>query len=247
MATSLDTFKKICGLLGSDAAGERAAAALKATAILREWGKTWADVRIDLQRPAEVREQPFYREPAQSYPDFWSGQTSRAKPPPEQPFTYRDGRPQETPAEANRRAKSAMDDALAEVARQARARREAILRERAAQAEADKAEREQSGPGETYWQVRDGIRRARESREASEAAYAATSPAQPGADMSEAELRDQVRYYLASAELGDIRIGSFAAKMLQEALAETHWIPVLREAVFDTLTKLWIKSARAAA
>ena len=39
-------FRKIVGLLGSDQAGERSAAALKATAMLREAGKTWADVGL---------------------------------------------------------------------------------------------------------------------------------------------------------------------------------------------------------
>lgn len=37
-------LRKVCGMLGSEHAGERAAAALKATAILKAAGKTWADV-----------------------------------------------------------------------------------------------------------------------------------------------------------------------------------------------------------
>jgi hypothetical protein len=39
-------FRKILGLLGSAHDGERSAAALKATAMLREGGKTWADVEV---------------------------------------------------------------------------------------------------------------------------------------------------------------------------------------------------------
>lgn len=39
-------FRKIIGLLGSDQVGERSAAALKATAMLRKGGKTWADVGL---------------------------------------------------------------------------------------------------------------------------------------------------------------------------------------------------------
>lgn len=39
-------LRKICGLLGSDHDGERAAAAAKATALLREAGKTWADIGV---------------------------------------------------------------------------------------------------------------------------------------------------------------------------------------------------------
>lgn len=39
-------FRKILGLLGSAHDGERSAAAAKATAMLREGGKTWADVGL---------------------------------------------------------------------------------------------------------------------------------------------------------------------------------------------------------
>lgn len=41
---SLGRFRKVCGLLASDHAGERAAAALKATQALKAMGKTWANV-----------------------------------------------------------------------------------------------------------------------------------------------------------------------------------------------------------
>ncbi len=43
-AFDLSRFRKICGLLASNQEGERAAAALKATAILKAGGKTWADI-----------------------------------------------------------------------------------------------------------------------------------------------------------------------------------------------------------
>jgi hypothetical protein len=39
-----DRFVKVCGMLGSDHVGERAAAALKATAILREQELTWDEL-----------------------------------------------------------------------------------------------------------------------------------------------------------------------------------------------------------
>lgn len=203
MATSLETFRKVCGLLGSDSMGERAAAALKATAILREWGKTWADVTVALQTAAP---RPEIRP---SGPNPWS------QPEPGQPFTYRDGRPQEDPAEAYRKAE---------------AFKEEILRKRAARMQAEME-----------------ARFAAQHKAEAERANSFRQMPQPRLDMEELELRIQVGFYLSAAKRGDVRIGSFAIKMLEEALAETHWIPVLREAVFDTLTKLWIKSARAAA
>lgn len=45
-AITMARFRKFCGLLGSEHDGERAAAALKATELLRTQGKTWADVGI---------------------------------------------------------------------------------------------------------------------------------------------------------------------------------------------------------
>lgn len=42
----LTRLRKICGLLSSDADGERATAAKMATALLRENGKTWSDVSV---------------------------------------------------------------------------------------------------------------------------------------------------------------------------------------------------------
>ena len=43
-AADLDRFIKLTGLLGSDHAGERATAALKATALLKAHRLTWAEV-----------------------------------------------------------------------------------------------------------------------------------------------------------------------------------------------------------
>ena len=43
-ALTLARFRKVCGLLGSDHEGERAAAAVMATRFLKNNGKTWADV-----------------------------------------------------------------------------------------------------------------------------------------------------------------------------------------------------------
>lgn len=42
-----DRFRKLCGMLGSEHDGERAAAALKATELLKASGKTWADVAVN--------------------------------------------------------------------------------------------------------------------------------------------------------------------------------------------------------
>lgn len=39
-------FKKVCGLLGSEHDGERAAAALKATEILKAAGMNWGDIAV---------------------------------------------------------------------------------------------------------------------------------------------------------------------------------------------------------
>jgi hypothetical protein len=45
-AKTLALFRKVLGMLGSSHAGERAAAALKATAMLKAAGKTWGDVGV---------------------------------------------------------------------------------------------------------------------------------------------------------------------------------------------------------
>lgn len=46
---ALVRFRKVLGLLGSAHDGERAAAALKATAMLRDAGKSWGDVVLGNQ------------------------------------------------------------------------------------------------------------------------------------------------------------------------------------------------------
>ena len=45
----LERLAKLCGMFGSDAAGERAAAALKADELVRRHGLTWFDVLIPKQ------------------------------------------------------------------------------------------------------------------------------------------------------------------------------------------------------
>ncbi len=52
MTLDLARFRKIAGLLASEHDGERAAAALKATAMLRAAGRSWADVGVDAWSPA---------------------------------------------------------------------------------------------------------------------------------------------------------------------------------------------------
>ena len=47
---NLERFHKLVGLLGSEHEGERATAALKATAWLAERGLTWADVSVPATR-----------------------------------------------------------------------------------------------------------------------------------------------------------------------------------------------------
>lgn len=42
----VDRFRRICGLLGSEHDGERASAALKATAMLKDAGMTWEQVGV---------------------------------------------------------------------------------------------------------------------------------------------------------------------------------------------------------
>jgi len=48
----VDRFRKVCGLLGSNQVGERAAAALKATEILKAEGKSWGDVAVGNVAPS---------------------------------------------------------------------------------------------------------------------------------------------------------------------------------------------------
>lgn len=47
-AKTVARFRKVLGLLGSTHDGERAAAALKATAMLKAAGKTWGEVGIGI-------------------------------------------------------------------------------------------------------------------------------------------------------------------------------------------------------
>lgn len=53
MAFDQSKFRKICGLLGSDQPGERSAAALKATTMLKSAGMTWAAVGISGAAPEQ--------------------------------------------------------------------------------------------------------------------------------------------------------------------------------------------------
>lgn len=55
---ALGRLVKVLGMLGSDHAGERASAALKATEALQEMGWTWERVVRSLQEPQEAREAP---------------------------------------------------------------------------------------------------------------------------------------------------------------------------------------------
>lgn len=48
----LDRFRKILGMLGSEHGGERSAAALKATAMLKEAGLTWENVTAGQAGPS---------------------------------------------------------------------------------------------------------------------------------------------------------------------------------------------------
>jgi hypothetical protein len=50
-----DRLRKLCGMLGSEHDGERAAAAAKADALLRAAGLTWADV---ITAPSLIPEHP---------------------------------------------------------------------------------------------------------------------------------------------------------------------------------------------
>ncbi len=53
-ASDLERFRRLCGLLGSDQMGERAAAALKCCEFLGQHGLSWSDVLLPL--PAEPAE-----------------------------------------------------------------------------------------------------------------------------------------------------------------------------------------------
>ena len=47
----LDRFRRLAGLLGSEHVGERAAAALKCSELLKVHGLTWADVTLPVKQP----------------------------------------------------------------------------------------------------------------------------------------------------------------------------------------------------
>jgi hypothetical protein len=64
-----DKLAKVCGLLGSDHDGERSAAALRATAILRDAGWTWRDLVERALAPAPPRAQAANDDPGPLDPD----------------------------------------------------------------------------------------------------------------------------------------------------------------------------------
>jgi hypothetical protein len=66
-----DRLVRVCGLLGSDHAGEAASAAAAATRIIRSHGMTWQQLLepIVLQRPPLPR--PARREPSSPGPADW--------------------------------------------------------------------------------------------------------------------------------------------------------------------------------
>lgn len=65
--TDIDRFGKILGLLGSNHDGERAVAALKATAFLSSRQLAWADVTDMLKRPPVVIREPAPAAPPRSH------------------------------------------------------------------------------------------------------------------------------------------------------------------------------------
>ena len=62
-AELIDRLAKVAGMLGSDHAGERAAAALQATRIIREAGWTWRDVIEAARRDTKRRSSSTGRPP----------------------------------------------------------------------------------------------------------------------------------------------------------------------------------------
>ncbi len=74
----LDRLAKVCGMLGSSHQGERAAAALKATELLRDAGLTWAAFvrsRVETPRPAQegAVERPHAKLARKLLGDFYPG------------------------------------------------------------------------------------------------------------------------------------------------------------------------------
>ena len=68
-AALVDKLAKVAGLLGSDHDGERAAAAYRATAIIREAGLTWRQV-IEAAGPRVVEREP--EQPRSGGPQWYS-------------------------------------------------------------------------------------------------------------------------------------------------------------------------------
>jgi hypothetical protein len=61
-SSTTSTLVKLCGMLGSDHAGERAAAALKADQLVRANGMTWTDVIRVPTKPHQARDWRDMRE-----------------------------------------------------------------------------------------------------------------------------------------------------------------------------------------
>jgi len=90
-AFDLDRFRKLCGMLGSEHEGERHAAALKATQMLRDAGYTWQDVwvgaAVDLGHsdttatwtpPSAASSPPWGDRAQRGYTDEWANKVARA-------------------------------------------------------------------------------------------------------------------------------------------------------------------------
>lgn len=65
-SADLERFRRILGMLGSDQVGERSAAALKCSQILRDHGLTWSDVTLPVKQPDVQR----VAQPTQRYRDM---------------------------------------------------------------------------------------------------------------------------------------------------------------------------------
>lgn len=73
----VDRFRKVCGLLGSDQDGERSAAALKATEMLKAAGKSWEQVGLGAVTPPRDAEGAAYRATAELYRKLLDDERSR--------------------------------------------------------------------------------------------------------------------------------------------------------------------------
>lgn len=72
----LDRFRKILGMLGSEHGGERSAAALKATAMLKEAGLTWENVTAGQAGPS-FTEVVMWRQQAEMWKRFLDDERAR--------------------------------------------------------------------------------------------------------------------------------------------------------------------------